>query len=37
MVARKIPGLLPVNPEGGEVARAAAVSLYSSSLPLQME
>lgn len=26
MLAREIPGLLPVNPEGGKVARAAAVS-----------
>jgi predicted phage terminase large subunit-like protein len=26
MLARDIPGLLPVNPEGGKVARAAAVS-----------
>ena len=26
MLAQEIPGLLPVNPEGGKVARAAAVS-----------
>jgi len=26
MLAQDIPGLLPVNPEGGKVARAAAVS-----------
>src|ERR1019366_9383595 len=26
MLARDIPGLLPVNPEGGKIARAAAVS-----------
>ena len=26
MLAREIPGILPVNPEGGKVARAAAVS-----------
>jgi predicted phage terminase large subunit-like protein len=26
MVAREIPGILPVNPEGGKVARAAAIS-----------
>jgi predicted phage terminase large subunit-like protein len=26
MLSREIPGLLPVNPEGGKVARAAAVS-----------
>jgi len=26
MLAREIPGLLPVNPQGGKIARAAAVS-----------
>jgi predicted phage terminase large subunit-like protein len=26
MLGREIPGLLPVNPEGGKIARAAAVS-----------
>lgn len=26
MLSREIPGILPVNPEGGKVARAAAVS-----------
>jgi predicted phage terminase large subunit-like protein len=26
MLAYEIPGILPVNPEGGEIARAAAVS-----------
>lgn len=26
MVSREIPGILPVNPEGGKVARAAGVS-----------
>ena len=26
MVAREISGILPVNPEGGKIARAAAVS-----------
>ena len=26
MLGRELPGLLPVNPEGGKIARAAAVS-----------
>jgi phage terminase large subunit-like protein len=26
MLGRELPGLLPVNPEGGKVARAAALS-----------
>jgi len=26
MLAREIPGILPVNPSGGKIARAAAVS-----------
>ena len=31
LLKRKIPGLIPVNPEGGKVARAAAVSPYVES------
>ena len=31
LLKRKVPGLIPVNPEGGKIARATAVSPYVES------